>query len=217
MLRHSKISVYKIKKILKCFCVDLQAVQTAKMLGLNRKTVDRYYGIFREKIMEVVLLDLQAVGGEFECDESYFGAKRVRGKRGRGAGGKTPVFGLLKRDGKVYVSKVKNCSKKELLPIIKGKVLKGSLIHTDSWKAYDSLIFNGYKHRRVHHGQNQFVRGKSHVNGIESFWSFAKRRFSLFYGIPSHKFDLYLKETEFRFNHRSQDLFPIAKKIIFNI
>jgi len=40
---------------------------------------------------------------EIECDESYFGAKRIRGKRGRGAAGKTPVFGLLKRNGKGYV------------------------------------------------------------------------------------------------------------------
>ena len=56
--------------------------------------------------------------GEFELDESYFGAKRIRGKRGRGAAGKTPVFGLLKRDGNVYVEIVKNCSKESLIPII---------------------------------------------------------------------------------------------------
>ena len=66
---------------------------------------------------------------------SYFGAKRVRGKRGRGAAGKTPVFGLWKRDGNVYVEIVKNCSREQLMPIIEGKILEGSIIHTDGWKA----------------------------------------------------------------------------------
>ena len=69
--------------------------------------------------------------GEFELDESYFGARRVRGKRGRGAAGKTPVFGLLKRKGKEFVTIVPNCSREELMPIIQGKILEGSTIHTD--------------------------------------------------------------------------------------
>ena len=68
--------------------------------------------------------------GEFELDESYFGAKRVRGKRGRGAAGKTPVFGVLKRDGGVYVEIVQNCTKQQLMPIIQGKILEGSTIYT---------------------------------------------------------------------------------------
>ena len=84
--------------------------------------------------------------GEFELDESYFGARRVRGKRGRGAAGKTPVFGLLKRNGKVFVTVVPNGSKEELMPIIQGKILTGSTVHTDGWKAYDGLILNGYNH-----------------------------------------------------------------------
>ncbi len=69
-------------------------------------------------------------------DKSYFGAKRVRGKLGRSAAGKTPVFGLLKRDGNVYVQIVKNCSKAELMPIIEGKILKGS---TNSYRWMESL------------------------------------------------------------------------------
>ena len=56
--------------------------------------------------------------GDIEIDESYFGAKRVRGKRGRGSSGKQPVFGMLKRDGKVYTQIVKNCSTSELIPIL---------------------------------------------------------------------------------------------------
>ncbi len=114
------------------------------------------------------------ISGEVELDESYFGARRVRGKCGRGASGKIPVFGLLKRDGHVCVKIVENYSKKQLMPIIKGQIQKGTVIYTDGWKAYDSLIFNGYKHYRVHHHDNEFARGTNHVNGIESFLVFCK-------------------------------------------
>jgi len=214
MFEKSKLSKFKIKKILKLFCEDIIATKTAKILDLNRKTVDRYYSLFREKIFKASITELGLLGGEFECDESYFGAKRVRGKRGRGAAGKTPVFGLLKRDGKVFVSIVRNCSKEELMPIIKGHVLEGSTVHTDGWKAYDGLILNGYDHYRVHHSANEFSRGKTHINGIEAFWSFAKRRLAKFNGIASHRFNLYLKECEFRFNYRGTNFYGKMLEIV---
>ena len=216
MLRYSKISPYKVKKILKCFSEDLPAVKTASLLDLNRKTIDRYYNIFREKILLASAKEMEVISGEIELDESYFGARRIRGKRGRGAAGKTPVFGLLKREGKVFVSVVKNCSKEEIMPIIQGKILEGSTLHTDGWKAYDGLILNGYDHYRVHHSANEFARGKCHVNGIESFWSFAKRRLAKFNGIASHKFLLYLKESEFRFNYRNNNFYDKMLEVLSN-
>jgi transposase-like protein len=182
-------------------------------LKLNRRTINRYFQIFREKIFRFSI-EAAKLSGEFEVDESYFGAKRVRGKRGRGAAGKTPVFGILKREGKVYVTIVKNCSRAALMPIIQGKILEGSTIHSDGWKAYDGLVLNGYDHYRVHHSKNEFARGKNHVNGIESFWSFTKRRLSKFNGIASHKFNLHLKECEFRWNYRKENLFVKIKEVL---
>ena len=116
---------------MECFCGDLTASATAKLLRLNRNTINAYFKEFRIKILENSLKCHQKEFGEFELDESYFGAKRVRGKRGRGAAGKTPVFGVLKRDGKVFVTIVPNCSKESLMPIIQGKILEGSTVHTD--------------------------------------------------------------------------------------
>jgi transposase-like protein len=101
------------------------------------------------------------------------------------------VFGLLKREGKVFVTIVPHCSKEALMPIIQGKILEGSVIHTDGWKAYDGLILNGYDHYRVFHHANKFTRGKSHVNGIETFWSYAKRRLAKFNGCSSQTFILH--------------------------
>ena len=129
MFKYAKLTTYKIKKILRCFSLDFTALKTADLLYLNRRTIDRYFYLFRKRIFQATMEELKLIGGEFECDESYFGAKRIRGKRGRGAMGKTVVFGLLKREGKVFVSIVKNCSREELLPIIKGHVLELSLIH----------------------------------------------------------------------------------------
>ena len=197
------------------FSEDITATSASNILGINRNTINSYYNSFREKILEESLKERAKESGIFELDESYFGAKRVRGKRGRGAAGKTPVFGLLKRDGKVFVTIVPNCSREELLPIIQGKILEGSTIHTDGWRAYNGLILNGYDHYRVFHSKNEFARGKSHVNGIECFWSFAKRRFSKFNGLSDEKFILHLKESECRFNYRGKDFTAFIEKIYF--
>ena len=86
------------------------------------------------------------------------------------------MFGLLKRGEKVYVMVVPDCSRESLMPVIKGLILEQSTIYTNGWRAYDDLVLNGYEHYRVFHSENEFARGKIHVNGIENFWSFAKKR-----------------------------------------
>ena len=208
----ARITEAQFRKILWFFCEDEIASKTSKYTRINRNTINRLFNLFRIRITEMSIAK-EASSGEFELDESYFGAKRVRGKRGRDAAGKTPVFGILKRDGKVFVNIVKKCSKEELMPIIEGRILEGSTIHTDGWKAYDGLILNGYDHYRVYHSHNEFARGKSHVNGIESFWSFAKRRMAKFNGLTNEKFNLHLKECELRWNIRNkQRLYDIMLK-----
>ena len=99
------------------------------------------------------------------------------------------------------------------MPIIQGHILEGSTIHTDGWKAYDGLVLNGYSHHRVYPSQDEFARGKCHVNGIESFWSYAKRRLAKFNGLTDHKFYLHLKECEFRFNNRQHNLNEIVYQL----
>lgn len=212
-MKYQRISTQKLNKIFLCFSEDITASAAARIAGVNRNTVNSYYARIRELIFKESLKEAGREFGEFECDESYFGARRVRGKRGRGAAGKTPVFGLLKRGEKVYVRLVENCSRESLMPIIQGLTLEGSTIYTDGWKAYDGLILNGYEHHRVFHSENEFARGKSHVNGIENFWSFAKGRLAKFNGCDSGKFVLHLKECEWRYNHRREDLLPLIKKL----
>ena len=210
----SKLSEAKFRQIVKHFALDLTATECAALSGVSLRSINSIYLRMRER-MAVWCLQWSPLCGELEADESYFGPRRVRGKRGRGAGGKTIVFGLLKRGDQVYTEIVPDASKRTLQAIIRGKADPLSVINTDGWRGYDGLVDIGFdKHFRVNHGQNEFVRGAHHVNGIESFWSFAKRRLAQFNGVAKHTFALHLKECEFRFNHRHQNLYLAMLKLL---
>lgn len=210
----SKISEKKIRHIVKLFSLDLNASQITKISGLNRNTINRYLTEIRKRIADYC--DRQSpFSGEVEVDESYFGARRIKGKRGRGAFGKTIVFGIFKRNGKVYTEVVPDCRRATLQAVIRGQVSLETVIHSDGWRGYNGLVDLGYKkHFRVNHGQDEFVQGKSHINGIESFWGFAKTRLYRFRGMSKKTFHLHLKECEFRFNNRGEDLYILMLKIL---
>jgi transposase len=226
MIQSTKLSIHNIKKIMKCFCVDIDATRCSKLLGINRNTINRFYIIFRRSIYYDRINHItKIIGATVEFDEAYFGAKRIRGfhgklKRGRGTT-KKPVFGIFKRNGEVYTELIPDCKKKTLIPIIQGKVDVSCIINADGWKAYDGLVDVGYdKVFRVNHSKNQFALKGSDgatvtVNGIESFWSFTKRRLSKFNGY-SVNFDLHLKECEWRWGKDEVQLLDQLTKILHN-
>lgn len=210
----SKISEAKFRQLIRYFAMDLTATDCAELTGISVRSVNSIYQRIRRRLAQQCE-QVSPLGGELEADESYFGPRRIRGLRGRGAGQKTVVFGLLKRGSNVYTEIVPNASKAILQAIIRGKADVASVIHTDRWRGYDGLVDVGFdKHFRVNHGQNEFARGNAHVNGIESFWSYAKRRLVQFNGVPRHTFYLHLKETEFRFNHRHVDLYKALLSLL---
>src|SRR3989339_2006414 len=205
MLKHKRLSTFKIKRIISTFCVDINASKAALLLGINRNTINQYYYEFRRAIYAHQMSEFKKIFGAAEVDESYFGGRRKRGfrgklKRGRGTL-KQPVFGIFKRLGHVYTEIVPNCKKPTLQAIIKGKIDKSTIIYSDKWRGYDGLVDVGYnKHFRVNHGNNEFSRGEGiHINGIENFWSFTKRRLSKFNGVKKN-FELHLKECEWRYS-----------------
>ncbi len=209
---HSHITEAKFRQILQEFCRDSTASETSDRVSISQLTINSIYMAIRKRVYIIAIKEGHSkFSSEVEIDESYFGARRVRGKRGRGARGKVPVFGILKRNGKVYTNIVKNCSRAQLLPILKGKVLDGTTVYSDGWRPYDGLVYN-YDHYRVYHSKNEFARGKNHINGIESFWSWSKRRLHKFNGIHKKYFYLHLKECEWRFNHRQDDMYEILLK-----
>ena len=210
----SKISEVKFRYLVRLFALDLTASDAARLTGLSVRSVNAVYLRLRRRLQTECPVPAE-LGGAVELDESYFGPRRVRGKRGRGASGKTIVFGLFKRGGQVYTEIVPDCSKKTLQTIIRGKIDAAAMVNTDGWRGYDGLVDVGFdRHFRVRHGQDEFVQGASHINGIESFWSFAKARLQPFKGVPKHTFLLHLKESEFRFNHRYEDLYKLLLKLL---
>jgi len=129
-IRRSKITEAKFRLLLKHFSYDLDAQTIASLIHLNRNTVNRYLTLIRKRIAEICEQQ-SPFKGEIEVDESYFGGKRIKGKRGRGAYKKTPIFGILKRGGKVYTEIVPDCAKHTLQAIIRGQVSPDSIIHPD--------------------------------------------------------------------------------------
>jgi transposase-like protein len=88
------------------------------------------------------------------------------------------------------------------------------VLYSDERKSYDGLVNVGYQqHYRIQHQDEVFANGKVHINGIENFWGIAKTRLARFRGLPAAQFYLYLKETEFRFNHRHDNLYKIGSSI----
>ncbi|ULX40536.1 IS1595 family transposase [Mannheimia haemolytica] len=180
------------------FVAGVTARTASELVNVNKNTAAYYFHRLRLLIYQHSP-HLEMFEGEIEVDESYFGGHR-KGKRGRGAAGKTAVFGLLKRDGKVYTVVVPNTQSATLLPIIREKVKPDSIVYTDFYRSYDVLDVSEFNHFRINHSTH-FAENQNHINGIENFGSQAKRHLRKFNGIPKVHFELYLKECEWRFNH----------------
>ena len=150
--------------------------------------------------------------GTIEVDETYIGGqwknkrtnqKKTKAKRGRGTS-KMPVFGILCRGGKVWAQVVPNVEAETLLPLINKQVKRGSVICSDTWKSYTGIAAKGYIHRLIEHQKGQYVdKHGNHINGLEGFWGYLKRRLAAKGGIRKERLPLYLAEYVWRYNHRN--------------
>jgi transposase len=198
--RRSRLESGVQRALLAHFVAGTPARGAAELVGVNRHTATLYYHKLREEIARRLECEAPELSGEVEVDESYFGGAR-KGKRGRGAAGKVPVFGLLKRGGRVHAVMIADARSATLAGIIRGCVKPDSVVYTDAFSSYDVLDVSEFRHRRVNHTE-RFVEDGSHINGIENFWNQAKRHLRRYNGIPRAHFHLFLKECEWRFNYR---------------
>ena len=218
-MKRSKLSKDKQLKLIEHFVAGTTARTTSVLVGVNKTTASYYFLRLRELIFEYEKEKEEEIfNGEIEVDESYFGGKR-KGKRGRGAKDKIPVFGLLKRGGKVYVKMINNTQISILMPIIRQKVQPDSIVYSDYYHSYDVLDVSEFKHFRINHSE-KFSEEKNHINGIENFWNQAKRHLRKFNGIPKEHFHLFIKECQFRFNNPKVEkqleiIYNLAKKELF--
>ena len=148
-MRKSRLSQHKQNKLIELFVAGVTARTAAELANVNKSTAAYYFHRIRLLIYQNSS-HLEMFDGEVEADESYFGGHR-KGKRGRGAAGKTAVFGLLKRNGKVYTVAVPNTQTATLLPIIREQVTPDSIVYTDCYKSYDVLDVSEFNHFRINH------------------------------------------------------------------
>ena len=176
------------------------------MVRCSYPTAHAAYTNFRLALQAMTDEEKRPRLGELELDESYFGGRR-KGKRGRGAAGKIAVFGILERAGRMYAVAVPDGKKETLMAKIKAATVKGSVFYTDEFTSYNEVACFG-KHVPIDH-QETFGMAGAHINGIEGFWSFAKRLYRQVHGVAPSNFPLYLAEYEFRYNHREEHLLTI--------
>jgi transposase len=197
-MRKSRLSNIKQERLIEHFVAGTTARTAAALVDVNKTTAAFYFHRLRQLIYDAIEVDT-VFTGEVEVDESYFGGRR-KGQRGRGASGKTPVFGILKRGGKVYTKIIPDAKSATLMPIMQEKIAPDSIVYTDTFKSYNVLDVSEFKHYRINHSV-LFANKGNHINGIENFWNQAKRHLRKFNGIPKEHFHLFLKECEWRFNN----------------
>ena len=209
-MRKSRLSKARQARLIEHFVAGSTARCAADLVGVNIKTAAYYYHRLRE-IIYLASEDEAPFAGEIEVDESYFGGKR-KGMRGRGAAGKVPVFGLLKRGGRVYAKVIPDTKGRTLMGIMQDRIVPDSIVYTDAYHSYNALDVSEFKHYRINHSE-LFADRYNHINGIENFWNQAKRHMRKFNGVPKEHFPLFLKECEWRFyNPKTQTQLKKLKK-----
>ena len=214
-INRGRLSCVQWLSLIKLFELELSVRKMSEQMSLAYNTVYQAVRTIRCSILAHADDAFQLMGGEIELDECYFGGRR-KGHRGRGAAGKVPVFGILERNGKVQVTVVPNVTAETLIGLTVKTVRRGSIVYTDKFHSYDSLMFCGYRHLKIDHGK-RFSSGKVYINGLEGFWSWAKERLIKHHGVSKEMFPLYLKELEFRYNHRDSDLFELVTRYLCDL
>ena len=208
-----KVSKY-LFKLIEYFCLGVPAYRLRFIMPLTQTTIQTVFRLFRELIYNECMEELKKLmlEGKIEMDEALFGGRRKGSKRGWGAEGKQMVFGIYQRNGTVRTFPVSSREAPTLIPLIEKATKPGSLYYTDDWRAYATLATRG--NHVVIRKEKGRPKGKDHANGIEGFWSYGKNWLYQYRGVPKQYFHLYLKEVEWRFNHRRENLVPLLKQIV---
>ena len=194
------------------------AKELERQLGVTYKTAWRMAHELRKLMAQSD--DHEPMSGEIELDETYIGGHkpRVKGFTGRGAKGKTVVFGMVQRDGVLRAGPVPNVKRRTLEPLIAKNIQRGSTIYTDEFSTYANLRKFGYRHQKVSHSAKEYVRGDVHVNTLEGYWSQLKRSIRGTHVHVSRKhLWKYVSEFSYRYNMREYDSGTMFRDLVYSL
>jgi transposase-like protein len=182
----------------------ISSVQLSKDIDVTQKTA----WFILKRIRNCFGIEVEKLDNEVEIDETFIGGKnknrhadkKVKYSQGRSCKDKTPVLGMLERDGELIAKVVEDTKGKTLFPEIIESVKQSEKVMTDEWVGYNSLK-NVYDHSYVKHNLGEYVNGIVHTNTIEGFWSLLKRGILGIYHFTSKKhLQMYIDEFAFRYN-----------------
>ncbi|MFH1561633.1 MAG: IS1595 family transposase [Patescibacteria group bacterium] len=225
LIRGLRLSKKSWRKIAEWFVLERSGWWIAQEVGLGKNQTYRALN----KIRQLITFDVPDVfSGTVEVDETYLGGQKknkrksqlkkdkAQGRESKKGFGTTkqPVFGILCRSGKVFAKLVDETEAKDLIPIITKKVSFGTRICSDTWRAYTGLAAKGYVHRTVEHRKKEYAKGKNHINGLEGFWGYLKRKLAAKGGVRRKYLSLFLGEYVWRYNNRKTTTKEQTKKIL---
>jgi transposase len=200
--------------LIKLFELETSARKASQQLGISYPTAHKAFHLIRQSIIAHSGNGGSLLDGEVEAKEAYFENRR---EDHRATNFKTvfPVFGILERKGLVKVEPLQDVGAEAVFNLRVRAVRKGSIVYTDRWGRYDALMFCDYKHSSDY--ERRFSREDVHMSGMDGFLSYAEEKMMKFHGVSKGKFPLYLKEMEFRYNHRQESIFSTLVRYLCDL
>jgi len=213
-LKGAHLSERKVRELIKLFSEDLTATQIANITGISRITVNAYFKLIRTHIAKF-------------CEErnpfhftngtvTYHASENGGAVSSNGAASKKSFYGIFKNDDTIHTDKIANIDAEWMYDWLKGKTEgERELIEKYRLHVYNGIAdFNSIRLYRINEAVPGVTRGKSHVDEIDMFWGMLKSRLIKFRGLNSGTLYLHVKETEFRYNYRENDLFELLMEIL---
>ncbi|MCX8753250.1 MULTISPECIES: IS1595 family transposase [Snodgrassella] len=200
---HAHINEAKFRHIIRLFVEDLPASKIAQLSDVSRISVNKLMYKLRSRIVLLTAMD-SPVDFDMTITDDYI---QPFSDNHDGIADKNFVCGLLWRNDKVHVEIIPERYRLMLQEVIRGKRDIRTVQPARSWYPYDMLIdVEENKRARLHHSDESLLAHEEKIHQIAAFWSFVTRRLAMFNGINIDKYYLHLKECEFRFNNRHENL-----------
>jgi transposase len=212
-LKGAHLSERKVRELIKLFSEDLTATQIANITGISRITVNAYFKLIRTHIAKFCE---ERNPFHFTNGTVTYHASENGAVSGNGAASKKSFYGIFKNDDTIHTDKIANIDAEWMYDWLKGKTEgERDIIEKYRLHVYNGIAdFNSIRLYRINEAVPGGTRGKSHVDEIDMFWGMLKSRLIKFRGLNSGTLYLHVKETEFRYNYRENDLFELLMEIL---